>query len=690
MHRAALQRTLLLFAWLLRSRLRQFRAAVLLAMLISAAAPAGAQQSSVDLAGKSLEDLMNTEVMSASKKEQKLSQVPAAMFVITQEDIRRSDATNIPDLLRMVPGVNVAQINANTWAISARGFNEEFSDKLLVLLDGRAVYTPTFSGVYWDTLDVPLEDIDRIEVIRGPGATIWDVNAVNGVINILTKKAGDTRGGFLSAGFGTQAQGLGTAQYGAPIGAKADYRIFAKYANVSDFPGISGQPTEDAWHLLRAGARLDAQLSAKDSLTLLGDIYTGEEGTIREDIISISPPLNGVANTITHVSGGDIVARWTQTQSERSETSLLLYYDYDERSSQDAIHEDRSTYDVEFQHHLQISPRNDLVWGVSYRNSRATTQGNLNFSFDPAAHTSQFFSVFAQDEITVVKDRLLLTIGARWGWEDYTGDSLQPAARILWTPTAGQALWFGVSHAHRTPSFLETSGRQNISAFTGPGGVPALESEIGNPHQKDESLVAWEIGYRRQLSKRASLDLAAFFNRYSHIGSVEPQDSFTESAPPPLHLVFPFRNANGLHGETHGIELAANWQVTARWSLRPIYSLLEMHMHRDPTSLDFDTAPEIEGSDPRQRAGLQSHVNFGHGFSWDASANFVDRLRAQRVPAYTRLDTGLLWQVRERFTLTVAGQNLLRDHHAEFSDLFGDSIPDEIKRSAYVKLAWRF
>jgi iron complex outermembrane recepter protein len=654
--------------------------------------PGRAQQlsSAADLSNKSLEDLMNIEVTSVSKKEQKLSQVAAAIFVITQEDIRRSGATNIPDLLRMVPGINVAQINAHTWAVSSRGFNEEFSDKLLVLLDGRAVYTPTFSGVFWDTLDVPLENIERIEVIRGPGATIWGVNAVNGVINILTKKASETRDKLVSGGFGTQAQGFGTAQYGGAIGANTEYRIFGKYSNVSDFSGRDGQPSEDAWHILRGGARLDAAPSPKDAVMLRGDIYTGEAGTIQQDVISIVPPLNGAVTSITSLSGGDIVARWTEEQSATSDTSLLAYFDGYQRNSSDRISERRNTYDIEFQHHVRALKRNDIVWGVAYRNSRGTTQGNLNFSFDPASHTSQFFSFYAQDEIALVPDRLLFTIGARWGREDYTGYEVQPTARILWAPTAKQAAWFAVSHAHRNPSFLETSVRQNVDAFLGSGGVPSLESEFGNPLQKDEILLSWEIGYRRQFSRRFSMESSAFFNHYSDIGSTEPLAPFSESTPPPVHLVIPSINGNGLHGETHGLEMAGNWQVSGRWCLRASYALLEMHMHRDETSQDTETALEIEGSDPRERAGLRSHVSLWSGISWDASAEFVDRLRAQGVPSYARVDTQILWNLGERFTASVVGQNLLRDHHVEFNDDFGNSVSDEIKRSVYVKLAWHF
>ncbi len=648
------------------------------------------QMADDDLSGKSLEDLMNTEVTSVSKKEQKLAQVAAAIFVITQEDIRRSGASNIPDLLRMVPGVNVAQINGNTWAIGVRGFNEQFSDKLLVLLDGRVAYTPTFSGVYWDTLDVPLEDIDRIEVIRGPGASIWGANAMNGVINIVTKKASETRGVLATMDYGTFLQGLGTVQFGAPISKNGDVRFFTKYLNVGDFIGTDGQPVKDGSHILRGGTRADFQLSAKDSLMVGGDMYTGTTGVFREDVVSISPPVNAGLTSLTDLSGGSIVARWTEKQSDRSETSVQFSFDRYRRNSLDEIDELRDTYQIDFQHHAQWLPRNDFVWGASFRDSAAQTQGNLNLSFDPAQHTSRFSNIFAQDTITIVPDRVMFTLGALWGWEAYTGYGFQPMGRILWTPAATRTVWFGVSHAHRSPSFLETSARQNLQALAGPGGEPELVSSFGNPKQKDEQVIAWELGYRQQVATRVSLDVEAFFNRYSDIGSSEPETPFPESTPAPEHLVIPFVNGNGLYGETHGAEFAGNWQVNSRWSLRASYALLELHMHRNATSADTYTPGDIEGSDPRDRAMLRSHMNFWRGVSWDASGEFVDRLRAQSVPAYARVDSSLNWQAGERFNVALVGQNLLRNVHREFNDPFGTSVADEIKRSGYIRLSWRF
>src|SRR5580692_11670538 len=290
-------------------------------LLLSAASSAQQQ----DLTQLSLEDLMNTKVTSVSKKEQKMSQVAAAIFVINQEDIRRSGALNIPDLLRMVPGLDVAQINANTWAISARGFNHQFADKLLVLIDGRAVYTPTDGGVNWDTQDVPLQDIERIEVIRGPGATVWGANAVDGVINIITKKAEDTQGGLVTGGGGTLAEEFGTLQYGGRKG-DTSYRVFLKYLNDDHLADLNGENGEDDWHLLHAGFRADTALSKRDSLTTQGDIYTGDEGSIIVHSV-LSPVENINVERLAPLSGGDIETRWNHVFSSRSDTTLQFYFD---------------------------------------------------------------------------------------------------------------------------------------------------------------------------------------------------------------------------------------------------------------------------------------------------------------------------------------------------------------------------
>src|SRR6266852_3210361 len=380
--------------------------------------PSGAQQKTSDLTKLSLEDLMNLQVTSVSKKDQKISQAAAAIFVITQEDIRRSEATNIPDLLRMVPGLDVAQVNANTWAVSSRGFNTQFENKLLVLVDGRAVYTPLGGGVTWDTQDVPLEDIERIEVIRGPGATLWGANAVNGVINITTKKASDTQGALVVAGGGTQAQALSLAQYGGMIGKDVSYRVFSKYQNSKQLPDLTGQNGRDGWHLLHGGFRVDDSISKKDSLTLQGDIYTGNEGASIVHIFSVDPPVTDLTFALTGLSGGNVLGRWNHTYSSRADTTVQVYFDNYTRSGPEA-QEARNTIDFDFNHHLVWGKRQDVVLGAGYRYSLDHTMGTIDQAFVPADRGLQLFNSFVQDTITLRPDRMLLTLGTKLEHNDF-------------------------------------------------------------------------------------------------------------------------------------------------------------------------------------------------------------------------------------------------------------------------------
>src|SRR6202167_4508338 len=392
-----------------------------------------------DLIDRSLEDLMNIKVTSVSKTEQTLSRTASAIFVVTADDIRRSGATNIPDLLRMVPGMDVAQINANTWAISARGLNGEFSNELLVLVDGRTVYTPTFGGVYWDVLDMPLEDIERIEVIRGPGGTIWGANAVNGVINIITRKATQTKGGMVVGGGGNLDQGFGTVQYGGGLGKNTDYRVFTKYFNQDHLPGRDGQVASDGWNLLRGGFRADSKLSEKDTLTVLGDIYTGVENVPGLFLLSVTSPAQPHIDGVVPVSGGFIQSNWNHSFSARSDTTLQVSLDRYRRD--DILREGRTTLDVDFQHHFGWGLRQDFVWGASYGDTDSDTQGGLGISLIPANVTMQPFSLFIQDEIAVVREKVYLTLGARLDHNYYTGFNLLPSAQVAWTPNQRNMFW---------------------------------------------------------------------------------------------------------------------------------------------------------------------------------------------------------------------------------------------------------
>jgi iron complex outermembrane receptor protein len=630
---------------------------------------------------------MNMEVTSVSKKEQKLSRVAAAISVITQEDIHRSGATNIPDLFRMVPGMDVVQITANTWAISARGFNGEFSNELLVMVDGRNVYTPTFGGVFWEVLDLPLENIERIEVIRGPGGSVWGANAVNGVINIITKKAGETRGAMVIAGGGNLDQGFGTVQYGGSLGKSTDYRVYSKYLNQSQMPGLAGQNGGDGWNLLRGGFRTDSQLSPKDTLMFSGDMYTGEEGDPTTYLPSVTSP--GLVDTVmqVHLAGGFLQSVWNHTYSSRSESALAVSFDTYERN--DVLHEGRNTINVDFQHHIAWGNRQDFVWGLEYRYSTSHSDGSLTVSLNPAKVSSQSFSSFVQDEIVLVPEHFYLTLGTKLEHSYYTGFALMPSARATYALSERRMFWAAISRALRTPAATDASIRLNFAGFPGPGGTPVLVGLLGNPDFKNEGLTAYELGYRTTLLDQLSIDIAAYYNDYDHQQTSEPSTPFLEPTPPPAHLVAPTTYQNLMRGEAHGVEVTANWKVANRWTISPSYNFERIHMHASPLSQDTQTAPDTEGSDPHLQAQLRSHVTLTESLAWDGSAYFVDRLTSQGVPSHTRLDMGLSWRCRDGLSLSLVGQNLLRDHHLEFANNAG-ARSTLIKRSAYAKITWRF
>jgi iron complex outermembrane receptor protein len=667
---------------------RMIRTGAVLAVLVLYALPGWPQQTPPDLAERSLEDLMNVEVTSVSKTAEPLSRTAAAIFVITQEDIRRSGANNIPDLLRMVPGMDVAQIDSNTWAISARGLNGQFSNELLVLLDGRNLYTPTFGGVFWDVADVPLEDIDRIEVIRGPGGSLWGANAVDGVVNIITKKTADTLGAMVVAGGGNVDEGFGTVQYGGSLGANTDFRVYAKYFNQDHFPGAGRQDGADGWHQTRGGFRVDSKLTLKDTLTVEGDMYSGRNGDPTFTLPSIISPAAVSIDGQVNLAGGYLQTIWNHVYSSRSDSTLTVSYDTYERD--DILDEERKTFSADFQHHIAWGSRNDVVWGLGYRDTSSTTTGGLLFSLNPPDLDTQLFSMFVQDQIALVPDRLYVTVGTKLEHNYYTGFGLMPDARLSYSFNDRRMVWAAVSRALRTPASTDTAERANFGAFTPPLGPPVVFSLFGNPNFKDETLIAYELGYRSTISSRLSIDIAAFYHAYGDQETTEPIAPFFETAPGPPHEVMPLTFENLMQGEEHGIEASADWKVTPRWTISPAYDFARVHMRVLPESKDTTTAPETNGSDPHVQAMLRSHLELPCAFSWDASAQFVDRLTAQHIPSYTRVDTQLNWRWKNRLSLSLVGQNLAQDHHIEFIDSVGATRSTEIKRGAYGKVAWTF
>lgn len=648
-----------------------------------------AQTSTQDLMQLNLEDLMNIEVTSASKKEQKLSRVAAAIYVITADDILRSGANTIPDLLRMVPGVEVAQINSSKWAISIRGFNGQYSNKLLVLIDGRTVFSPLLSGVFWDAQDVPLDDIERIEVIRGPGTTVWGDNAVNGVINVITKKASATQGGLVSGVGGTYEHGSGVARYGGAIGSGNTYRVVADGFDRNHYPTPSSENGEDDWHMVHGGFRVDTTASPKDSVLVEGDAYSGNAGEEASLILSIAPPVNAVLALRDRYSGWDLLSRWNHVASPSSETSLQVYFDRTTRGDT-TYGFGLDTFDVDFQHHVGWGERQDFVWGLGYRLSSDATIATARVSFTPADRNTKLFSSFVQDEITVLPDRVYLSLGTKLEHNDYTGFELEPSARIAWTAGDRQTLWAAISRADETPSRGSTGVRVDSEVLPGPNNLSIVVGYVGNPNEKSELETSFEAGYRANLSTHVSLDSTVFFNHYGDLESTEPGSPQLETDPAPAHLAVLSRFGNLSYGETHGLETFVNWKLTPRWTLSPGYSFLTLHIHREAASADFFTAPYTQGSVPNQQAQLRSQVNLPGHWLWNTSAYFVGPLPALAVPSYTRVDSNLIWQRSKRFSISLVGQNLLRDRHLEFTGPDSSVESDLVKRSAYLKVSWAF
>ena len=664
-------------------------AACELVLLVCTLTATHAQNAEPDLTTLQIEDLMNVDVTSASRKEQKLSEVPAAVFVITKEDIQRSGATNIPDLLRMVPGLEVAQINPSTWAISARGFNGQYSNQLLVLIDGRTVYTPIFSGVYWDAQDVALELIERIEIIRGPGAAIWGANAVNGVINIISKNAKDTQSGMATVSGGTLEHGSGELRYGGRLGGHRVYRIFADGFQMGHYLTPDHQNGQDDWYRFHGGFRLDADVSGKDSLTIEGEALRGNEGERDASIISVGPPVNGILDLRSVFSGWNVLARWKRVLSPGSETSLQVYFDRSNRLNETYAF-GLNTLDLDFQHHWNWSRRQDLVWGLGFRNNADDTAATLRVLFSPPDLTTQIYSAFVQDEIAIRPNHLYINLGTKFEHEYYNGFNLQPTARIRWSPDDRDMLWAAISAAQSTPSRVQTSVRFNYAAYPGPGGLPILISLFGNPNLENERLTATEAGFRKQWSTVLSFEATAFFNQYRDLTTEETGSQVLEADPPPEHLLVPTYLGNLMHGETHGMEAFANVRLANRWTLSPGYTFLAAHLHANVGGTDLTAAPETEGGSPRHQAELRSEMNLPRHWEWTTLAYFVGRLTAPGIPSYTRLDTNLTWQVSDKISLGLVGQNLLRNLHQEYAGPDLTVLPSLVRRSGYARLTWRF
>ncbi|WP_319575088.1 TonB-dependent receptor [uncultured Desulfobacter sp.] len=640
-----------------------------------------------DLTEFSIEELMDIKVTSVNKKSQRLSDSAAAIFVITREDIRRSGVTSIPEALRMAPGVNVARIDANKWAINCRGFNSRFSPSLQVLVDGRSVYTPSFSGVYWEVTDVLLEDVDRIEVIRGPGATIWGSNAVNGVINIITRRANDTQGGFVQASAGSVERNTMAARYGGTMGKDKFWRVYAKHRSIEDFQRVSGENAGDDWQINQAGFRMDAQLSLTDNFTLQGDIY---DGHIHQDLYlySAAPPYMDEIPVKTDVSGGNIMGRWTKVLSGTSDMSMQMYYDVMKRS-EDILNEDRHNVDVEFQHRFGLGFGNDIIWGLRLRHSSDDYSGSKVAFMDPVSTNDLLYSAFIQDEISLLEDKIKLTIGSKFEHNDYTGFEIQPSTRLLWTPGEHHRLWAAVSRATRIPSRMEANAIVYLSG-TDIGGSPLYTRFINNEDQTAETLWAWETGYRFIPQQNLSIDLALFFNDYKDLRIYSPQGSPYFDAENQM-LVQDVALSNMANAQSWGAEIAVELATgrKVKWTLA--YSLT---CHDYDNDQDF----ELDYGFTKHQVSLRGRFDLTENLTLDAWLRYVGKTDANyvfsdtliyEIDDYATLDLRLGWKIRPDLEFFLTGQNLLQDSHLEFvQEAF--SYPVEVPRSAYAGLTYKF
>jgi iron complex outermembrane receptor protein len=601
----------------------------------------------------SVEELMDVEVTSVSKRAEPLSHAASAIQVITQEDIRRSGATSLPEALRLASNLQVAQVDSRQWAISARGFNSTTANKLLVLIDGRTVYTPLYSGVFWDVQDVPLADIDRIEVISGPGATLWGANAVNGVINVITKNAQDTQSLLVSGGAGTALRGFGTARYGGRAGAGVRYRIYGTgfARDATELP--TGLDATDDWHMGQGGLRVDWEASEIDRLTLQGDLYGGRMS---------QPSGSDVA-----VSGGNAVGRWSHSFSATSDVRVQMYYDGTHRDLPGIFGEDLHTYDVEFQHQTLLGRRHDVVWGLSYRLVNDNVRNSAALAFLPPHVVRQWVAGFLQDEITLVPDRLGVAVGAKIEHNDYTGVEVQPSGRVRWRMSPSGTLWAAVSRALRTPSRIDRE------LFV-PGQPPYVLA--GGPDFRSEEELAYELGYRVQ-RRALALSLATFYNRYDGLRSLE------QTNPP---AAFPLVIGNGLDGESYGAELTSEYRVTDRWQIRAGYTELRVHTWSTPGSTDASQGSS-ESHTPNRQFSLNSSVDLPADLRLDGGFRYVSEIANQQVPGYAELDARLTWSPIAQFALSLVGQNLLHRRHVEYGT---PAARREIERGMHGSVEWHF
>lgn len=649
------------------------------------AATQPADKRAQQLKSLTLEQLGNVEVTTQSKEPTEVWNTPAAIYVLTGEDIRRSGVTSVPDALRLVPGVNVFRVSGSrNWAVGIRGLADQFSKYVLVLIDGRTVYTPLFGGVWWTINNVMLEDIDRIEVIRGPGGTIWGADAVNGVINIVTKHSQDTKGSLISTGGGNVDQNTEDLRYGS------EHRGWTWRADAFGFVRspeyhIQNQPNYDGSRNGQIGFRIDHD-TPSNQFTIQGDAYWGKFGDAQR-ISTYNPPAAFISYKSTDASGGNLRTRWRRAFRNKSDVYLQAFWSHEHRIGSN-FGEDRNTFDVDFLHRLPATTHQQFTYGFGIRQSPSTVSTTIaTNTFDPPSKTDSIYSAFVQEELRIVPDKFSVTIGTKLEHNNYTGFEYQPNARLLFTPTDKFSAWAAVSRAVRTPDRLDEDIQVDVFAFSPP---TVFARVVGNHNLLPERLVAFEGGFRTLVHPRLYVSASGFYNRYRNLIAQGGLKLSPTPVPPfsPGTIVYDLQFTNGIHGSTDGAEIAPDLQATSFWRIRPGLAYLNTDLKDEPGFTDKVTLNTLRGSSPRYSAFLQSDIDLPHHFEFDQSFRYVDSLPAQSVRAYTTADARIGWNPAKRLSLSVTGQNLFQPHHAEF----GIDPPPAvlIKRGVYAKLVWSY
>ena len=597
----------------------------------------------------SLEELFDLEVTSVSMKPEPVSKTAAAVHVVTADDLHRTGVLSIPEALRYIPGVEVARVDSRSYAITARGFNGTVANKLLVLMDGRSVYTPLYSGVFWDVQDAFIEDVEQIEVIRGPGATVWGANAVNGVINIISKSAANTQGFLVTGGAGNVERGFGGVRYGGTFGPETFFRVYAKDYDRGPSLHTDGTEVGDASRMWQGGFRADWTPTTSEGLTVQGDLYGS------------SIDRRGADPSV--LSGGNALAKWTKRFSGHSNFQVQAYYDRTKRDIPSTFGETLNSYDLTLNHRFVPAARHDVVWGLGYRLTSDDARNTTALAFLPPRLDHRLYTGFLQDELTLAANRLYLTLGSKIEHNDYTGFEYQPGVRVAWTPAPEHTIWGAVSRAVRAPSRIDRD------LFV-PGQPPYFL--VGDSTFESEVLDAFELGYKGQPTSELTTSIATFYNVYDKLRTLETGT--------PLHL------GNGLDGRTYGVEVEAAWQASSRIRMSAGYTLLRLILDVEATSTDTGSEKQ-EGDSPRHQAFIRSSLDLPHAVALDVSVRFVDQLRNQQVPSSTVCDARLAWKPAKSAEVAVVGQRLFDPKQPEFG---APSARREIGRSIYGKVSCLF